>query len=114
MSKRIKDAPINPIWSIVRALEHGYIMEPHVACGDFSGDRRMARPSHNCALRTASIYQDMRDKVKGDWGRVPACATQCNECATICHMNDYIRGKAHCPPHYPVPAIYQPNGDDNV
>jgi hypothetical protein len=65
----------------------------------------MARPGFDCAVKTAAIYRDLHDKVKGDLGVGAGCQTQCTECAHICYMNDYIRGQAHCPPHYPVPAI---------
>lgn len=98
--------PINPLWSIERALRHGYVMEPHRASGDFSGPLRMSRPSHDCALVTAHIRRAMSDPAMKDqnWGR-DACVKQCDECASICHMNDYIRAKPHCPPNYPMPAI---------
>lgn len=97
--------PINPIWSIERALRNGYVMEPHETTGNFSGPLRMSRPSHDCALVKSQVYRDMVDPAMKDqhWGR-EACAKQCDECASICHMNDYIRAKPHCPPNYPMPA----------
>jgi len=96
----------NPIWSIESALRDGYVMEPHNPSGNFSGPLRMSRPSHECALVHAHIRRCMSDKSMKDenWGR-EACAKQCDECANICHMNDYIRAKEHCPPRYPMPAL---------
>lgn len=96
----------NPIWSIERALDNGYIMEPHLASGNFSGPLRMSRPSHDCALVRAHTMRAAHDPLMKDqnWGR-KACDKQCDECASICHMNDYIRAKPHCSPHYPVPAL---------
>lgn len=88
------------IWSIERALKYGYVIDPHVSYADFSGNNRWSHPSHVCAVRNAS-YREPYDRI------APACANQCDECKNICHMNDYIRGKSHCPPHYPVPALLQ-------
>lgn len=86
------------IWSIEKALDYGYVMKPHETTGCFSGDKRMSRPRHDCALRNASI-RDPYDRI------ADACKTQCDECSRICHMNDYVRAKDHCPPNYPVPAL---------
>lgn len=99
--------PVNPIWSIERALKHGYVMEPHGISGCFSGPNCMSRPGHECAIMSQAINDDMREpSMKNQtWGlRAKPCETQCDECAHICHMNDYIRAKPHCPPHFPVPA----------
>lgn len=104
--RKTYEPPVNPIWSIERALKQGYAMEPHVGSGDFSGPLRMNSPGHDCALKTAAIYRDMRAKVDGEYGKGAMCRVQCAECAHICHMNDYIRAKEHCPPHYPMPALH--------
>ena len=99
---------VNPIWSIERALANGYVMEPHCISVCFSGDKRSSRPGHECAVHLEGINRDMVDPAMKDqtWGlRAKQCETQCDECAHICHMNDYIRAKPHCPPHFPVPAI---------
>lgn len=100
MSKRSKDEyadrrqPTNPIWSIERALRHGYVMQPHRPTMAFT-----LHPKDHCAVRTAAIHSNLDNN-----NPLPeACETQCAECAHICHMNDYIRGKL--PAHYALPAI---------
>lgn len=104
---------VNPIWSIERALANGYVMEPRCISICFSGDKRSSRPGHECAVHLEGINRDMVDPAMKDqtWGlRAKQCETQCDECAHICHMNDYIRGKPHCPPHFPVPALRTETG----